>query len=477
MLRSSVEFVHATSRNLVAVLPGKESNDCPRGEALRRLVVGLLVMVSFTAMPSKPVNAWVPGDAPIATLTTGLVGPYHIAFDASGNMYVANFMNDTVTKYASGWNNGASPVATLSNGLSDPIDIAFDSSGRMYVANFFNGTVTKYATGWTNGAQPEATLTVANFGAHAVAFDSQDNMYVAETSGDTVKKYAAGWTAGAQPLETLTTGLQDPVDITFDSTGRMYVANLANNTVKRFASGWTTGAQPLASITVAGPTSISFDSDGNLHVVSVLTDTIEKFTSGWADGAQSVASLSIPNSTLMGVAFDSSNQMYVSDYTSDAVKRFAATPAPSPSFDVPIHRVTFDPNGGTCLDAVPHTEVWDSWFVLYRYIPAASDCTRTGHTFAGWARSTTPTIAAALPLLTDPSDGAFRYFIAEDADLIAIWTKDLEPDPEPQPPTSEPEGPVTLPVTGSDSSGVLMLSALFVAIGFVLVTRRRLTVD
>jgi LPXTG-motif cell wall-anchored protein len=330
--------------------------------------------------------------------------------------------------------------------------------------------VTKYASGWTTGASPIDTLTLpTNFGAHAVAFDSQDNMYVAETQTDSVKKYAAGWVGGALPIATLTAGLQDPVDIAFDSSGQMYVANLANNTVKRYAAGWTTGASSLASITTGGPISMAFDSDGNLHVISFLNDTIEKFTAGWADGALSVATLSIPNSTLTGVTFDSGNQMYVSDYTSDAVKRFAATPAPSTSFVVPIRKVTIDPNGGTCLDTVPHTEVWDSWFALYRYIPGAADCTRTGHTFAGWARSTTPTVAAELPLLTDPSDGIFRYFIAEDADLIAIWTK----NPDPQPPSTAPGGPVTLPVTGGDSPNLLALGVLLIVVGAVIMARRR----
>jgi hypothetical protein len=65
-------------------------------------------------------------------------------------------------------------------------------------------------------------------------------------------------------------------------------------------------------------------------------------------------------------------------------------------------------------------------FVGYRYLPNATDCTRPGYTFTGWANTTTPNTPTGLPLLTDPSDGTRRNFIAANADLIAIWTADPE---------------------------------------------------
>ena len=94
---------------------------------------------------------------------------------------------------------------------------------------------------------------------------------------------------------------------------------------------------------------------------------------------------------------------------------------PRPQISLPIWRATLDPNGGTCADNTPRTATWTSVFVGYRYLPGPTDCSRPGHVFAGWADTTTPTVARTFPLLTDPSSNTQRYFVAENVDLTAIW--------------------------------------------------------
>ena len=77
--------------------------------------------------------------------------PWALAFDSSGNLYVANDGNNTVSKFAPG---STTPSATYSAGLSDPVALAFDSSGNLYVANDGNNTVSEFAPGSTT---PSAT--------------------------------------------------------------------------------------------------------------------------------------------------------------------------------------------------------------------------------------------------------------------------------------------------------------------------------
>lgn len=98
-----------------------------------------------------------------------------------------------------------------------------------------------------------------------------------------------------------------------------------------------------------------------------------------------------------------------------AVLRFRARPIP-----VPVWRATFDPAGGTCLDSTPRTATWTSVFVGYRYLPDATDCTKADHVFVGWNDTTTGE-PAHLPLLTDPTTGTRRHFLAADASLTASW--------------------------------------------------------
>ena len=103
-------------------------------------------------------------------------------------------------------------------------------------------------------------------------------------------------------------------------------------------------------------------------------------------------------------------------------------PAQTPSTPVtPIWRATLDPNGGSCLDGTPRTEPWTSIFVGYRYLPNGTDCVRPDHKFTGWATTTDPDTPIVLPELVDPVDGERRTFLAANADLIAMWTRNLSP--------------------------------------------------
>jgi hypothetical protein len=66
------------------------------------------------------------------TITSGVHGPNGIAVDEAGNLYVANYLTNTVTIYAP---NAATPKTTLSTSLNGPWDVKVDGFGNVYVAN------------------------------------------------------------------------------------------------------------------------------------------------------------------------------------------------------------------------------------------------------------------------------------------------------------------------------------------------------
>jgi hypothetical protein len=138
------------------------------------------------------VSEFAPGaTTPTATLT-GLDEPCALAFDASGNLYVANEGNDGtygVSKFAP-W--ATRPTATLT-GLDGPSALAFDANGDLYVANDGNNTVSKFAPGATT---PTAKLSGLG-GPAALAFDASGDLYAAndttgsEFSGASLKRTPA----------------------------------------------------------------------------------------------------------------------------------------------------------------------------------------------------------------------------------------------------------------------------------------------
>ena len=128
-----------------------------------------------------------------ATYSAGLSDPEALAFDSSGNLYVANNGNNTVIKFAPG---STTASATYSAGLSEPEALAFDSSGNLYVANFGNATVSKFAPGSTTAS---ATYSAGLSEPEALAFDSSGNLYVANMA-NTMSKFAPGSTTAQRHI-------------------------------------------------------------------------------------------------------------------------------------------------------------------------------------------------------------------------------------------------------------------------------------
>ena len=223
------------------------------------------------------VSEFAPGSTtPTATLT-GLSYPVALAFDSSGNLYVANEIGTTVSEFAPG---STTPTATLT-GLDNPVALAFDSSGNLFVANYDVGTVSEFAPGSTT---PTATLDRAEQSL-ALAFDSSGNLYVANGSmRHTVSEFAPGSTT---PTATLT-GLNNPGALAFDSSGNLYVANNGNGTVSVFAPGSTT---PTATLTgLSKPRALAFHSTGrgNLYVANQGNGTVSEFIASGNESAQTI---------------------------------------------------------------------------------------------------------------------------------------------------------------------------------------------
>ena len=76
-----------------------------------------------------------------------------------------------MTEYAPG---SVTPSVTF-NGLNSPSALALDSSGNLYVANGGNGTVSKFVGSSTT---PTQTFTAGGSSPSALAVDSAGNVYV-----------------------------------------------------------------------------------------------------------------------------------------------------------------------------------------------------------------------------------------------------------------------------------------------------------
>lgn len=90
-------------------------------------------------------------------VNTNLNAPYGLAFDSSGNLYVPNGGNDTISKFDS----AGVYQSNITTNLNTPTNLAFDTSGNLYAANTGDNTISKFDSAgnfvfsWsTGGATP-----------------------------------------------------------------------------------------------------------------------------------------------------------------------------------------------------------------------------------------------------------------------------------------------------------------------------------
>jgi DNA-binding beta-propeller fold protein YncE len=104
-----------------------------------------------------------------------------MAFDRQGNLYVANYTNNTVHRFSP---TGVDLGNFATTGMDHPEDLAFDTQGNLYVANYFANTVREFSpTGVDLGNFATTGLSSPN----GLAFDLMGNLYVSNNHdvGDT----------------------------------------------------------------------------------------------------------------------------------------------------------------------------------------------------------------------------------------------------------------------------------------------------
>jgi hypothetical protein len=302
--------------------------------------------------------------------------PCGVAVDSAGNVYVADYGNQTIRKITSAGvtstlagsvGNFGSTDATGTNALFyEPEAVAVDNAGNVYVADTANATIRKITPagavttiagfagnfGSTNGTGTNAQF----YQPEGVAVDSATNLYVADYFNNTIRKITPG---GAVTTLVGATGQSGNVDgsgtnalfsspegIAADISGKIYVADAGNGTIRIVtSSGQVTtlaGSPSNGSADGSGvnarfslPQGVAVDTNGNAYVADSANHTIRKITSlgavstfagqvgttGSADGSGTNAGFYRPQ----GVAVDKTGNVYVADSENNTIRKI--TPA------------------------------------------------------------------------------------------------------------------------------------------------------
>lgn len=112
-------------------------------------------------------------------------------------------------------------LARIHDGLSSPVGMAYDASGNLYVANWSAGTVFRFSPDGKRGVFAEGLR-----GPSGLAISPAGDIYVASYSEDLVWRFTP---AGDRSV--FVRGLATPAGLSFDARGRLLIANRRTNQI------------------------------------------------------------------------------------------------------------------------------------------------------------------------------------------------------------------------------------------------------
>ncbi len=303
--------------------------------------------------------------------------PSGLAFDGSGNLYIADDQNCRVREVAAGtittsagtgfclYAGDGGPATNAE--LNSPYDLALDLSGNVFIEDSGNcrvrevsgGTIATVAGNGVcgyggDGLAPSAASISGN--AQGIAFDGAGHMYISDSGNCRIREIAGGVITtiagngtcgfGGDTTSATSAMLDFPTGIAFDASGKLYIADFNNCRIRRVSAGIITTVAgtgtcdfagdngPATNADLSSPTAVAFDVDGAMYIADSANCRIRKVASGTittvagtgtcgygGDGATATAALL---DSPEGVAVDAGGNIYISDYNNCRVREVHA---------------------------------------------------------------------------------------------------------------------------------------------------------
>ncbi len=243
---------------------------------------------------------------------SGFIGPYGVAVDGSGNVFVADTGHNAVKVILQ---TGA--INTLGTGFSDPNGVAVDGSGNVFVADTGNNAVKEILA--AGGYTTVTTLGNGFSGPYGVAVDGSGNVFVADTGHSAVKEILAA--GGYTTVNTLGSGFSSPDSVAVDGSGNVFVADSGNNAVKEIlAAGGYATIRTLGS-GFSNPNGVALDAGGNVFVADTGNGAFDEILA--AGGYANTISLSTGGFVVFGLAVDKNENVFITADSDNVVLKTA----------------------------------------------------------------------------------------------------------------------------------------------------------
>ncbi len=284
--------------------------------------VGTLFGLSSPSAPFQPSLGSAPNDWTIAVSYTGggLDLPITVAIDGSGNVWLSNYSNSSLSEFnSSGAPFSLSPYT--GGGIVQPFGLAIDASGDAWVTDDSGNSVTEFSPGGTPSG-PYTGGGLAN--PYPIAIDASGNVWAANTSGASISELTSSGN-GFLLSPYSGGGLSSPHGIAIDTLGNVWTANYGgNNSISEFdSSGNPISPDPQGDNGggLDGPIALAIDNSGNIWVANDTGSSISEFNSSGSPVSATAYTGGGLNQPI-GIAIDGAGNVWTSNYAGNSLSEF-----------------------------------------------------------------------------------------------------------------------------------------------------------
>ena len=256
----------------------------------------------YVSLPESLSNAVITYDVSLSDATairnsqqtftsgTDVAAPQGIAIDSQGNVFVANQLNYSISKFDS----SGTLLATIGSAasLNYPMGLALDSAGTLYAANYGSGPAANSVARFDAGGNFVASMTAQIDRPVGVAVDTGGHLFVGNWFLNTVSKFDASGTFLATIGSSST--ITNPGGLVTTAAGELYVASEGSGVISLFDAAGTYQSSIGSGAGLLAPSGVARDRLGNLYVSSG-TDSSNSLISKFDSAGVFQFSWSIPN--------------------------------------------------------------------------------------------------------------------------------------------------------------------------------------
>lgn len=298
-----------------------------------------------------------------------LSNPAAVAYDARGNLFVADEQNHRVRRIAPdgtittvagtglpGFSGDGGP-ATLAR-LNGPRGLSVDRAGNLLIADTANhtirrvaanGVITTLAGNTFNGFRGDgspATTAMLDLPTAVLASPNSDEFFIADSKNHRVRRVSntgiittyAGSVMGSgfsgDGNTAVFAQLSFPTALAFDSAGRLYIADAGNNRIRRIDLAGNITSLPDDSL--ANPMGVAVGIDGAVFVADTANHRVRRIDP--QGSAATVAGTGLPGlagdggpstdgrlNFPLGLTFDPAGNLIIADSANNRLRRLVAT--------------------------------------------------------------------------------------------------------------------------------------------------------